>query len=253
MRDDFLERAYYAFPLMTAAAQAKAMGVPGFRAIELGVWQGQGLFNLASLAAVVGAVYDLRIEVVWFDTGAGMPEAIGWVDHPELWQEGQLKMPDFKAMQEALPQNARLIVGDVAQTIPAFAETLSHDSPLGFVALDVDYYSSSASALEVLDHTDQQNYLPATPFYFDDSYIGLTQHEYAGEALAIHMKNVPSIRAIEEGRFEDADKLILKKHVRPGRPGKAWHHCIYFAHMLRHPIRQGKGKTSMIGLHHVRF
>ncbi|MEM9498568.1 MAG: hypothetical protein AAGA28_11660 [Pseudomonadota bacterium] len=253
IREDYFERAYYAYPLMTAAAQAKALGLRGFRAIELGVWTGIGLLNLGSLASVIGDVHDLEIEVVGFDTGAGMPDPIGWPDHPELWQTGQLLMPDFNELRTRLPDNTKLVIGNVADTIVDFSKSLSKELPLGFVALDVDYFSSSEAALKVFDLEDQTHYLPATPVYVDDSYIGVTQHEFSGEALAIHLRNLPNIRAIEEGRFDDASQLILRKHVRPGKPGKAWHHCMYFAHMLRHPVRKGDETTKLSGIHHVHF
>ncbi|MGM0585538.1 MAG: hypothetical protein ACQEUZ_12910 [Pseudomonadota bacterium] len=250
---DFLERAYYAYPMMLAAAQARRIGLPGFVAVELGVWRGEGLLNLASLARTISDAYGLEIRVAGFDTGAGMPDFIGWPDHPELWHEGDLKMPDPEALRRALPDNAELILGDVAETVPAFAGRLSPDMPLGFVSLDVDFYSSSVNALKILDNPDPSAYLPAVPIYVDDSYIGVTQHELSGEALAIHMRNLPEMRRIEAGRFDEVGCLILRKRVRPRGSGATWHHCMWFAHMHRHPLRREKGHVKLPDLHHTRF
>jgi hypothetical protein len=48
-----------------------------------------------------------------------------------------------------LPSFAHLILGDIADTIPALLANLSIDAPLGFVSMDVDYYSSTKKALAV--------------------------------------------------------------------------------------------------------
>lgn len=251
--EDFLERAYYAYPLMLAVAQARRMGLRRLVAVEFGVWEGAGLLNMASLCGLLGRTHGIDFQVVGFDTGGGMPAPMGWPDHPEIWHAGDLKLPDSAALRRRLPANAELILGDVAETVPEFAARLTPEAPLAFVALDLDFYSSSVAALGLFDQPDQSIYLPTVPIYVDDSYVGITQHELSGEALAIHMHNLPNLRRLEAGDFAAVRSLILRKPVRPRAAGRAWHHCIHFAHMCQHPVRAHAGGVKFAGLHHTAF
>ncbi len=251
--EDFLARPYYAYPLLLATVQAKRMGLRRLVAVEFGVWAGAGLLNMASLCGLLTRTHGIAFRVVGFDTGGGMPTPIGWPDHPEIWHEGDLKLPDTEALRRKLPDNAELILGDVAETVPAFMRELTAQAPLGFVALDLDFYSSSVAAMRIFDAPDQSVCLPAVPIYVDDSYVGITQHELSGEALAIHMHNLPNMRHLEAGDFASVRTLILKKQVRPRSAGRIWHHCIYFAHMCQHPNRSRMGEVKFAGLRHTRY
>jgi hypothetical protein len=66
-----------------------------------------------------------------------------------------------------LPKNAELIIGELSETIPSFMKKLNPESPVGYVVIDVDYYSSAKEALISLSY-DSSNYLPITFLYFDD-------------------------------------------------------------------------------------
>jgi hypothetical protein len=128
-------------------------------------------------------------------------------------------------------------MSDIADTVPAYRDRMTAEMPLGFVSLDVDYCSSSVSGLRIFDHASQDRYLPAVPLWVDDSYVDIMQHDFAGEALAIHMKNLPEMRKIEAGRLEEVRCRIVRKAVRPKGPMAAWNHQVYFAHFCQHPLR----------------
>ena len=95
-----------------------------------------------------------------------MPPPIDHRDHPEHWQQGDFPM-DVHRLRNALPDFAHLIIGDVKDTIPGFLSTLSPDAPLAFVSLDLDYYSSTKSALDLFTGPAEL-YAAAVVVYLDD-------------------------------------------------------------------------------------
>ncbi len=102
-----------------------------------------------------------------------------------------------------------------------FSETnVSEDSALGFVSVDLDFYSSTVKALEVLTH-DPNCYLPAVLMYFDDIDGNLTLNAWCGEELAIN-------------EFNEAHQMrkIQRKVARSPK--------MFCAHILDHPARTGE-------------
>lgn len=234
---DVFEKAWYAYGVLIAAEQAKRMGLSRVTIVELGVWFGMGLKSLCEICAFLTATTGMEFDIYGFDTGAGLPPVADYRDHPELWGTGDMKMPDFQALAAELPPNCRLLIGDVRETIPKFlAEQASPESPVGFVSLDVDLYTSSVDALKLLD-ADAACLLPAVGVWEDDSYCNVLQNSHCGEALAIK-------------HFNDAHELrkIDKKVVRTNRPQQPWHHMFYFAHIFDHPLRRSAGSGSRFDL-----
>src|SRR5260370_14856759 len=93
---------------------------------------------------------------------------------------------DGKALRDRL-RSAEIVVGDVSVTGPEFiARPGLH--PIGFVAFDLDYYSSTAAALELLSAGDH-SLLPPAFFHFDD---------VVGDALALHSEYTRELLAIAE-------------------------------------------------------
>ena len=180
---DLIVRQQYAFPILFAADEARKHGYKKLTIVELGVASGAGLLNMCRIAARTTQSTGIEFRIVGFDGGKGMPPAIDYRDLPEMFQEGDFPMADFAGLKRALPANAELIIGDVAETAPAFARTLSADAPLGFVAVDVDYYSAAKAALPILTgHAD--HYLPVVPVYLDD-VAEFGSSEWTGELLAV--------------------------------------------------------------------
>lgn len=230
---DVFEKAFYAYGVLLAAEEAKRMGLSRVSIVELGVWFGGGLKSLCEICGFLQKTIGMNFDIYGFDTGAGLPEMIDYRDHPELWDSGTMKMPDFDVLATELPSNCRLIIGDVTETIPEFIKNdCTPESPIGFVSLDVDLYSSSLSGLKVFD-ADAECLLPTVMMWEDDSYSNVLQNSFCGEALAIK-------------EFNDAHELrkIDKKVVRTNRESQPWHHSFYFAHIFDHPVRTGKKKAN---------
>jgi hypothetical protein len=134
---------------------------------------------------------------------------------------------DVEALRAMLPAGTQLHLGPLSSTIPRFLERLSGSAPVGFVALDVDYWSSTVQALKLFTG-DPEQYLPRTVVYVDD--VALDEHNSAtGTRLAIAEFN----QGMAQRRLEHHDFLENRRIFR--RP--AWIKQTMFLHVLDHPRR----------------
>jgi hypothetical protein len=224
---DLVVRRQHAYGLLKAADDARARGIQRLTAVELGVASGTGLLNLCELAARVSEETGVEFLVAGFDSGEGMPAPTDFRDHPELYKEGWFPMEDREALARSLPAGAELHFGPVGETIGPFAERLGPDAPLGFLTLDLDFYSSSKDALRLLDGRPD-GYLPVAPVYVDDLSLA-THTRFAGELLAIREFN-------EEHELR---KLDWDWNIRNTRVFKnaEWLTHMFKLHVLDHPER----------------
>jgi hypothetical protein len=224
---DLILRQHNAFAILNAAQRARAQGVRKITIVEFGVAAGAGLLNMCNIAERTAKETGVEIFVVGFDTGSGMPQAMGYRDHPEMYQEGDFPM-DFTALKAKLPSNCELILGQLKDTIPSFIETrLNEESPIAYVVVDVDYYSSSIVALKILS-ARPEFYLPLTLIFLDD--IAEDHHNpYAGELLAISEYN----RSEEFRKICRHDFLECRRVFR----NASWLKQIYYLHVMDHPSR----------------
>src|SRR4029079_11037191 len=125
----------------------------------------------------------IQIDVVGFDSGAGLPPFQGYKNHPELWSPGDFTMENRDELLRKIDGRAEMVWGDIAGTVGPFVASLDEKAPLGFVSVDVDIYSAAKSALACLSGPSEK-YLPAISMYFDD--VGFFfANEWSGELLAI--------------------------------------------------------------------
>jgi hypothetical protein len=90
----------------------------------------------------------------------------------------------------------------VKETVERFFSAYS-PPPIGFIAFDMDYYSSTATALEILRTTQAERFLPRTLCYFDD---------IVGPDEACHSEFSGELLAITEFNSAAKDKKIAKIH-----------------------------------------
>lgn len=199
-------RPAYLTGLLHAALLALEEGIPEIIAIEFGVAGGQGLVTLQDEAKTVEGEMGVRIKTFGFDTGTGLPEMSGdYRDHPDYWKTGDFPLDHASLRQHLLP-STRLILGDVKTTVSHFIEHIQ-DAPIGFISFDLDLYSSTTHALQVLTHP-QKWMLKKIPLYFDEVEESLVSHRFAGELLAI-----------DEFNQQSADvKIDVWRGLKSGRP-----------------------------------
>jgi hypothetical protein len=224
---DVHSRPEYAFGLYRAAAEAKALGLARISAIEFGVAGGKGLIAMEELAEEISRSTGVGIDVYGFDTGEGMPEPVDFRDLPHVWQKGFYKM-NADELQKRL-HAARLVIGDVRTTVDELFRNPDLDAaPVGFIAFDLDYYSSTVAAINLL-RAGNTAFLPRVFCYFDDVIGGEWDNhsEYAGVLLAIKEFNETSA----SGKICPIHRLDLKR-----RFSAVWNAKMYINHRFDHPL-----------------
>ncbi len=224
---DLIPRQPYAYCIQAAADQAKAAGVETLTLIEFGVAAGAGLLNMCWIAEQVTRETGVQFEIIGFDSGQGMPDPRDFRDHPEKYFTGDFPLTDKDALLQALPGNARLLLGDIGASIELLRTEVIH--PIGFISIDVDYYWSTRECLRVLTF-DPRYYLSSVLLYADDVQ-DVDDNEYCGELLAIKEFNASTetpYRKIAPANLLSRHRIF--KHA-------IWHHQIFMAHVFDHPRR----------------
>lgn len=216
-------RAHYVWGVMQAARLAAVLEMRRISVVEFGVAGGNGLMALEETADRVAAVYGVDIEVHGFDMGTGLPAPTDARDMPNLFAEGDYPMNPEQL--RARLRHARLWLGPVRQTAGQF--TRSPAPPVAFIAFDLDLYSSTMDAFDVLAAAPER-LLPRVHCYFDD-IMGLTYGDCNGERLAISDFNTSHTprRAI-------SPIYGLKYFVPPAYAARAWTEKFYLAHVFDH-------------------
>jgi hypothetical protein len=178
---DLSARPPYLMGVLFAAREARAQKIHEISVIEFGVASGNGLVALQNEAEAVEQATGVSIRVYGFDAGpGGLPSFCGdYRDHPDVWKPGDYAM-DLAALQPKLAARTTLILGDVRETAEKFREDYD-PSPIGFMSIDLDLYSSTVAALKVLDLCPILRHLA---IYCDDIDVKLC-HRWAGERLAL--------------------------------------------------------------------
>ena len=216
-------RPHYLCGTLHAANVAKYAGLEAVSVLEFGVAGGSGLAALEAAADDAKAAFGVRVDVYGFDTGQGLPPPKDHRDAPFLMEEGDFPM-DPDVLRSRL-QQAELILGNVEETVGAFAERDS--APIGFISFDLDYYSSTRDALLLLEgsHASLQ---PRVLCYFDDVH-GYPWGDSNGARLAIREFN-------DSHEDRKVDQLHGLRHLLPRSEFEArWPEAIYLAHVFDHP------------------
>ena len=215
----------YALTLAHSFRIAVCAGVDRITIIELGVAGGNGLEDLCHIAEQYREMFGVDFDVVGFDAGSGMPAAVDYRDHPEIWHSGQFDVhgETDNLTQRLEARGARLIIGNVADTVPKFIAEFGN-RVLGFVSIDLDQYTGTKASMPLFD-MPAENYLPAVPVFVDDMNTGITYNPWCGEAAAV-----------SEYNQEHEHRKIEEKHVLWGIQN------FHVLHLFDHPMRSGAVK-----------
>jgi hypothetical protein len=216
-------RPQYLWPLLHSAHVARALNIPRIAALEFGVAGGNGLLALEHAAAVASELSGTEVEIVGFDSGTGMPPPVDHRDAPWLIEPSYFKM-DEAALRARL-NGAELVLGPVAETVPGWSR--SGHPPIGFIAFDLDYYSSTMEAFQVLGG-EPERMLPRVPSYFDDLF-GYGWTDFTGERAAIADFNA------SEGQRKIGKIHGLRFELPPEEFHRPWHEKLYLIHVFDHP------------------
>lgn len=217
-------RPHFAWGVLSAAYLAKILGQSRISIVEFGVAGGNGLVELEQIADQVSPVYGVKIDVFGFDTGVGLPEPLDYRDLPNLYRASGYRMDEAKLRGRL--KRARLILGNVSDTIDAFMD--SAPAPIGFVSVDVDLYSSTMAAFKLFDG-DPTRLLPRVYCYLDD-VLGETFSEFTGERLAVTEFNAAHpMRKI-------SPIFGLRYSLHEPHQMEAWPDQMFIAHLFDHEL-----------------
>jgi hypothetical protein len=222
---DLYPRPHYAYGVQQAALLAQRLKVARISVLEFGVAGGRGLVELARMASLATKATGVTIDLYGFDRGEGLPKPHDFRDLPYIWREGEFSM-DLAALRAKIP-SAKLVMGDIERTIPTFLQS-GTVAPIGFVSIDVDYYSSTVAALQLF-RGDPRSFLPRVFCYFDDT-VG-------DDDQTIHCEYVGELRAIKEfNESTNNTKVAAINGLSAKRAIAApWNDLIYVAHFFDHP------------------
>jgi hypothetical protein len=217
-------RAGHAWGILNAAYLAKALGIRRISLLEFGVAGGNGLVSMELAAERIEKILGVGIDIYGFDTGSGLPKPQDYRDLPNLWTEHAFAMdvPKLKARLK----RSQLVLGLVQDTVPQFAA--SKPAPIGYVAFDLDYYSSTVEALKILE-LDHQFLLPRILCHFDD-ILGFTYSDFTGELLAMHEFN-------NRHQMRKISPIHGLRHFVPAEQAlNTWVDNVYMTHLFDHPL-----------------
>jgi hypothetical protein len=224
LRAGAVNRPHYAWSMYYAALEAKALGHTAISVVELGVAGGNGLTCLCEHREQIQKSVGIGIEVLGFDTGRGLPSTGDSRDLLYSWPEGSYQM-DRQALEKRLAGRAQLVLGNVSETVADW--TPRPEAPLGAIMFDLDLYSSTMAAFDLLR---KEYVLPRVWCYFDDicGYPEDACTDFIGEREAIREFNA------------DPERARLNDHLSPayvfkGMAPEAWHQHMYLYHRLGHP------------------
>lgn len=219
-----VERPWYGFCLYYAALEARLLGYSSMTAVELGVAGGSGLLCLCEHKQEIEKLLDIRIVILGFDSGAGLPESNDSRDLLYCWPPHSFEM-DRRRLEDRLDGRAELVIGDVQDTVNAWMS--SPTAPLGAVFFDLDFYTSTHHALALLT---KAHVLPRTWCYMDDisGYPANAYSDSIGVREAIKQFNLAKDRQIVRDHLSQA--FVFK-----GCWPEPWQEQIYIYHRLTHP------------------
>ncbi len=220
-----IDHPHFGHCLLHAALLARKLGHKRISAIEFGVAGGNGLLSLERHAAIVEKETGVAVQVYGFDTGEGMPPVGDHRDVPYLYQSGYFKM-DVEKLKARLT-TAKLCIGRVEDTVAGFVER-EQPAPIGFISIDVDYYSGTVPILKILE-TSATHILPRVAVYLDDMTGDLDWafNNYTGELLAVSEFN----RDHADIKVAPVQGLRYSNHRLP----QLWHEQVFVAHLFKHP------------------
>ena len=217
-------RPNYVWGVVQGAHLAIALGIQRISVIELGVAGGNGLLALEHIAEQVEKLFGIDIEVYGFDTGKGLPPPQDYRDTPNLERGGEYPM-DLGKLQARL-KKAQLLLGSVADTAPQFLA--SSRPPIAFLAFDLDLYSSTMQAFQLLE-AHPNLLLPRIQCYFDDIFA-FTYGDCNGELRAIAEFNAAhELRKI--AKLHGLRYYIPKRYA-----DEPWGEKFYLAHIFDHDL-----------------
>jgi len=220
---DAVERPGYSYGIMNAVIQAKSLGYSSMSILEFGVASGQGIKVMQKIQREVLKELNFEILIYGFDSSIGLPKSTNIKDQIYFWEESMFTNHnrDYSEIQN---NKTQIIIGNVEETASTFIDKFK-PPVIGFIAFDLDFYTSTIGAFSLLEKINIDNFLPRVESFMDDtaSYNYLSANSHTGV-----------LSAIIEFNKRDAEVQILQK-VGIGRSRKVingWFDACFVIHFF---------------------
>lgn len=166
--------------------------------LEMGVCTGRTINFIAAL--------NPSKVIYGFDSFNGLPEE--WVRYDRVFKKGTFGFKDDTYTPPVL-HNVRLYKGWFKEVLPGFKSEVLKNTPIAFLHIDCDIYSSTKDVLNIL----KTNFMQGTIIVFDElyNYPGFEEHEWkALQEFLNETKFEMEILAFNENHEQVVIKLIKK-------------------------------------------
>ena len=182
-------RPHYETLIYETSKNAIKLGYNEINIIELGVAGGDGIRTLVKYKNKIEKILKIKINIIGFDTGTGLPETNYKQDLPFFWKKGDYTNQDLNKLEKDFT-NVKIYQGNISSTLEEFIN--QNKNKIGLIIFDLDLYSSTKLFLNKIPELSKENLLlPRTFCYFDDLFLAdYCLDDTNGEPLAISEFNI---------------------------------------------------------------
>jgi len=184
-------RPHYETLIYETSKNAIKLGFKEINVIELGVAGGNGIKSILKYKRKIEKILNIKINIIGFDTGTGLPNSDLKQDLPYFWKHGDYRNNNLKDLEKE-DNSIKIYEGNISSTIDKYI--LENKSKIGLIFFDLDLYSSTKLFLDKIEELSQNKLLlPRVFCYFDDLFVAdYTLNDINGEPLAIEEFNAQS-------------------------------------------------------------
>ena len=177
-------RPHYESLIYETSKNAIKLGFNEINVVELGVAGGNGIKSILKYKRKIEKILDIKINIVGFDTGTGLPNSDLKEDLPYFWKQGDYTNINLKGLEKE-DSSIKIYEGNISSTIDKYI--FENKIKIGLIFFDLDLYSSTKLFLDKIPALSEKKLLlPRVFCYFDDLFVAdYTLNDINGEPLAI--------------------------------------------------------------------
>ncbi len=177
-------RPHYESLIYETSKNAIKLGFNEISVVELGVAGGNGIKSILKYKRKIEKILDIKINIIGFDTGTGLPNSDLKEDLPYFWKQGDYTNINLKDLEKE-DSSIKIYEGNISSTIDKYI--LENKIKIGLIFFDLDLYSSTKLFLDKIPALSEKKLLlPRVFCYFDDLFVAdYTLNDINGEPLAI--------------------------------------------------------------------
>jgi len=156
-------RPHYETLIYESSKNAVKLGYDEINIIELGVAGGDGIKTLVKYKKKVEKILKIKINIIGFDTGTGLPDTNYKQDLPFFWMKGDYTNQNLSNLEKEFT-NVKIYQGNISSTLDKFIN--NNKKKIGLIIFDLDLYSSTKLFLNKIYELSKENLLHYLYFLF---------------------------------------------------------------------------------------